>query len=397
MYGRNIIMRIGVFADKGMGKWDVQSLEPLSEIANITLFVADNNKHDISNFKLPKYILLHKHETWLSLQKIRCYIQRWFFDNKRLTHLDFYPFSLEEHFSLNEYDIIFNLAAQRSLYTTASLKDKFGYKLIYRYPFTFPFTQIFDERSEFIRDKSFDKIDHFICISYTAKDNLELEGVDPSKIDVVHNSVDLSFFSPGIKNPSLLDKLKISEENKIILFVGKLASWKNPFTILYSLKILKENGLSLKLLLAGQGAQKLYLQKTAKILNIVDDVIFLNFIEYSELNEYYRLADVFVVPSMTTLTWEEQFSFAAIEAMASGLPIVVTSCGGLPEAVGDAGRIYPQGNHKELARHLYEILTDNQVRETMSIQSRRRAEQMFDNKKNSLKMLEVFKKVLAER
>ena len=56
-------IRIGVFADKGMGKWLVQSFEPLKDMADITLFISDNNKHDPSSFNLTKHLLTHKHET----------------------------------------------------------------------------------------------------------------------------------------------------------------------------------------------------------------------------------------------------------------------------------------------------------------------------------------------
>lgn len=386
-------MRIGVFADKGMGKWLVQSFEPLKDIVDITLFIPENNKHDPSSFNLPKHILTHRRETWLSIKHVGSYLRRWLKDNESLTHVDFYPFSLAEHFSSNRYDIILT-KADRSLYTLSSLKERFGYKLIYRYPFTLPFTHIFDKRSEFARRKSFEKIDHFICISETARKNLEYEGIDPSKIDVVYNSVDLSFFSPGEKDTELMDKLNISKDDHVIIFVGKLVSWKNPFTLLYALKILLQKGLSIKPILIGQGAQKPNLQKTAEILDLKDRIIFLGFVENTQLNKYYRLADVFVMPSMTTITWEDQFPFAVVEAMASGLPVVVTQSGGMPELVGDAGRIYPQGNYRELARHLYEILTDKQLSQSMSASSRQRAEDMFDNKKNSLKIFEVCKKVI---
>lgn len=385
-------MRIGVFADKGMGKWLAQSFEPLAERADITLFMSENNKHDPASFNLPKHILKHKVEATLSIKHIRHYLKRWLKDNEGLTHVDFYPFSLAEHFSEHKYDLILT-KADRSLYTLSSLKDRFGYKLIYRYPFTLPFTHIFDKRSEFARRKSFEKVDHFICISETARNNLEYEGINPSKIDVVHNSVDLLFFYPGQKDTELLNKLKISETDKVIIFVGKLTSWKNPFTLLYASKILMEKGLSIKLILAGQGAQKANLQKTAELLGLSGNTIFLNFIENTELNKYYRLADVFVMPSMTTITWEDQFPFAVIEAMASGLPVIVTNSGGMPELIDDVGRIYPQGNYRELARYLFEILADDGLRKTMAVKSRQRAEEMFDNKKNSLKIFEVFKKV----
>ncbi|MBI5050082.1 MAG: glycosyltransferase family 4 protein [Nitrospirae bacterium] len=386
-------MRIGIFADKGMGKWLVQSFEPLKGMADMVLFIPENNKHDPSAFNLPKHILTHKHETWLSIKYLSRFCKRWLYDNEMLTHVDFYPFSLEEHFNSHKYDLILT-KSDRSLYTLSFLKDKFGYKLIYRYPFTLPFTHIFDKRSELARRKSFDKVDHFICISETAKNNLEYEGITPSKIEVVYNSVDLAFFSLGEKDHNLLTKLKISKTDKVIMFVGKLTSWKNPFTLLYALSVLIKKGLSVKLILAGQGAQKSNLQKTAALLNLSDKVLFLNFIENTELSKYYRLADVFVMPSMTTITWEDQFPFAVVEAMASGLPVVVTNSGGMPELLGDTGKIYPQGNYKELARHLHEMLTDDKLRGTMSARSRQRAEEIFDNRKNSLKILEVFKKVL---
>ncbi|MBI5195239.1 MAG: glycosyltransferase family 4 protein [Nitrospirae bacterium] len=385
-------MKIGVFADKGMGKWLVQSFEPLKDLADITLFIPENNKHNPASFDLPKHILTHQHETWLSLKHPRCSFKRWLKDNECLTHVDFYPHSLEEHFSACKYDAILT-KADRSLYTLASFKDRFGYKLIYRYPFTLPFTHIFDKRNEFAWRKSFEKIDHFICLSETARKNLEFEGVNLLKIDVVHNSVDLSFFSPCAKNTELLDRLNISINDKVIMFVGKLTSWKSPFTLLYAAKLLIQKGLSVKLILAGQGAQKANLQKTAELLGVSGNTVFLNFIENTELSRYYSLADAFVMPSLTTLTVNEQFPFAVVEAMASGLPVVVTQSGGMPELVGDAGRIYPQGNYMELAGHLFEILTDGNLQRTMAVKSRQRAEEMFDNRKNSLKIFEVFKKV----
>jgi glycosyltransferase involved in cell wall biosynthesis len=68
----------------------------------------------------------------------------------------------------------------------------------------------------------------------------------------------------------------------------------------------------------------------------------------------------------------------------------------MPELAGDAGRIYPQGNYRELARHLYEILVDERVGHAMSVRSRERAEEVFDNKKNSMKIYEIFKKVIED-
>lgn len=385
-------LQVGIFADKGMGKWLVQSFEPLNQLVDFTLFISENNKHDYSNFQLPKHILTHKHETSLTIKNIKRYIKRWWYDNEKLTHVDFYPFSLEEYFSKNPLDIAVT-KSDRSLYTLASLKNKFNYKLIYRYG-PLPFIHILDKRSELAYRKSFDMVDHFYCFSNTARQNLENEGIESSKIDVIYNSVNLSFFSPGNKDSELMAKLNITNNDKLILFVGKLTSWKNPFTILYAAKLLFKKKLPIKVLFAGRGAQKQNLQNMACFLGLRDRVIFLDFIENAELNKYYRLADVFVMPSLSTLMWEDHFPFAVIEAMASGLPVIVTNSGGMPELIGDVGRIYPQGNYRELSRHLYEILIDEQLRSSMAVNSRQRAEEMFNNKKNSMKIYSVFQKVI---
>ncbi len=387
-------LNIGIFADKGMGKWLSQSFEPLVNKANITLFIPENNKHDPSAFKLPKIILRHKHESWLALKKLGDYFRRWLNDNERMARIEFYPYSLREHFSTHRYDLMFT-KADRSLYTLSMLKDEFGFKLVYRYPFTLPFTQVFDKRSEFTRRKSFDKIDHFICISETDKKNLEYEGINPSMIDVVHNSVDLSFFKPGEKDDGLKKRLGISGADKVILFVGKLVSWKNPFTLLYAIKILHHKGIQVKLLMAGRGVQRENLRNMVSLLGVADSVILLDFIENTSIDKYYRLADIFVMPSLTTITWEDQFPFAVVEAMASGLPVVVTDSGGMPELVGDVGKIYPQGNYRELAQCICEILADGDLHRMLSDKSRQRAEDMFDNSINSLKILSVLKKVVS--
>jgi glycosyltransferase involved in cell wall biosynthesis len=103
------------------------------------------------------------------------------------------------------------------------------------------------------------------------------------------------------------------------------------------------------------------------------------------------------MPSMTILAWEDQFPFAVVEAMASGLPVVVTESGGMPELVGDVGRTYPQGNYWRLAENLYELLSDDNLRQTLGLRARQRAEEMFDNSKNSLKIYEIFSKEIANR
>jgi len=386
------MLKIGVFADKGMGRWLVQTFEPINKDSEITLFIPYNNKHDHSLWRLNKHILNNNHEIWLSIKNLRTYIKR--LKNAEFNnHVEFYPFSLIEHFSSNKYDIIIT-KAYRSLYTLSTLKKRFGFKLVYRYPYALPYTQIFNKRFEFSRRMSFKKIDHFICISETAKNNLMFEGYDASKIDVIKNSVDLSVFKPRNKDIDLMKDLGIKNNEKIVIFVGKLTSWKNPFTILYALKLVAEKKINVKVILVGQGAQKTNLIKTAKLLGIYNRVIFTGFIENYKLNKYYNISDISIMSTVTSTTINEQFPYSLVESMASGVPVVATNSGGMPELVGKIGKLYPQGNYNELANIIIDILSqeDNEIT-LLRQQTRKHAELMFNNKNNSKLLLDILRKI----
>lgn len=101
----------------------------------------------------------------------------------------------------------------------------------------------------------------------------------------------------------------------------------------------------------------------------------------------YRDADVFVLPSRRGGTWEELFGIAIIEAMASGLPAIVTDCIGPREIVrsGYDGLIVPQGSKSELAKAMDVLVRDRKQRRAMAEAARRTAESKYDVLQNALR------------
>lgn len=93
--------------------------------------------------------------------------------------------------------------------------------------------------------------------------------------------------------------------------------------------------------------------------------------------EAYRGMDLLVLPSRTTPTWKEQFGRVLVEAMASGVPVLGSSSGAIPEVLGDAGAVFPEGDVRALARTIADLLADPSRRTGMSARGRDRAEKRY--------------------
>jgi glycosyltransferase involved in cell wall biosynthesis len=84
-----------------------------------------------------------------------------------------------------------------------------------------------------------------------------------------------------------------------------------------------------------------------------------------------------VLPSLTTPTWKEQFGRVLIEAMACEVPVVGSSSGEIPEVIGDAGLVVPEGNVDALAGALQRLYEDEELRKRLGMLGRQRVLQHF--------------------
>ena len=127
-------------------------------------------------------------------------------------------------------------------------------------------------------------------------------------------------------------------------------------------KISKENP-NAKLLILGEGEEKENLRKFAIRLKLKDRVIFKGEIPNKEVTEYMVASDVFALPSLS-----EGFPVTILEAMASGLPIVVTKVTGITEIIinGENGFLAEPKNTKEIAEKILLLLEDEEMRERIS-------------------------------
>ncbi len=87
--------------------------------------------------------------------------------------------------------------------------------------------------------------------------------------------------------------------------------------------------------------------------------------------------DVLVLPSRTTSVWKEQFGRVLTEAMACKVPVVGSSSGAIPEVIGDAGLVYPEGDIRELAECLRLLMQSRELRGRLSERGYKRVKSLY--------------------
>jgi glycosyltransferase involved in cell wall biosynthesis len=108
-------------------------------------------------------------------------------------------------------------------------------------------------------------------------------------------------------------------------------------------------------LIVGAGPDAERLRDHANDLRVADAVEWRTAVPYDEMPDVFARASAFVLASLPTPFWEEQFGMVVAEAAASGLPIVAASSGAIPEVLDGHGRLFPPGDWQALAAALAEL------------------------------------------
>lgn len=138
----------------------------------------------------------------------------------------------------------------------------------------------------------------------------------------------------------------------VIGFIGRLEPYKGVDVLLRG-AVLRPTW---RLEITGDGPEGPALRRLAESLGIADRTTFLDFAVGAELAARYRRLDVVAVPSVPWPGWREQFCRVAVEAMASGVPVVASRSGALPDVLADAGELVEPGNPGSLAEGIDRVL-----------------------------------------
>jgi glycosyltransferase involved in cell wall biosynthesis len=138
-------------------------------------------------------------------------------------------------------------------------------------------------------------------------------------------------------------------------FAGRITAAKGWRVLLAALTQLPEH---CKCLIAGDGDEEAELRLWCQMPALRERVYYFGALEKAKLWDFYRALDVFVLPSLTTPRWAEQFGFVLAEAMACGVPVIGSDSGAIPEVIGDSGIIVEENNSTALAAAIRSIEND---------------------------------------
>ncbi|MEM3553505.1 MAG: GT4 family glycosyltransferase PelF [Candidatus Hadarchaeum sp.] len=220
-----------------------------------------------------------------------------------------------------------------------------------------------------------------IAVSQALANEVINLGINPNKVVVISNGVDVERFKP----------LPPQHRQNIILYVGSLIERKGVRFLLAAMPNVFAALPDYQLLIVGEGPQYPMLKQMTESLNIADKVVFLGFQSYDQVRTLMQRAKLLVLPSI-----EEAQGVVLLEALACGTPVVASKVGGIPEVVTrDVGVLVPSANPAALSEAIISILTNSKIWLDMSHQARVRAENVYNWKEIAKQTISVYKEVLG--
>jgi D-inositol-3-phosphate glycosyltransferase len=230
-----------------------------------------------------------------------------------------------------------------------------------------------------------------------ARQLVELYGADPDRVRVVPPGVDLELFTPGDRGAARA-AVGLPVDARVLLFVGRIQPLKAPDVLLRAAADLlgRRPELRPSLVVAVLGGPSgtgmdtpRQLERLAARLGIAAQVRFVPPVDREQLVQWYRSADLVAVPS-----YNESFGLVAIEAQASGTPVVAAAVGGLPTAVADSGVLVPDHETRTWSTALEALLDDDVRRADLAERAVRHASQ-FGWEHTTDQLMEVYAEALV--
>jgi len=231
-----------------------------------------------------------------------------------------------------------------------------------------------------------------LTVSESSKrDILRFVDLPPDKIDVIYNAYDERFAVEPCEEDVVRVRERYQLHDEFVLYAGNVKPHKNLERLIEAFHLVRKRGLEhLKLVLIGDEISRYAaLRRAVHRHQLHNYVRFLGYLPEATLAVMYRLAGVFVFPSLY-----EGFGLPPLEAMASGTPVVTSNVSSLPEVAGDAAVLIDPYDPSAIAGGIEQVLTNETLRRDLRQRGLARARQ-FSWEQSVRRVREIYDEVSA--
>jgi glycosyltransferase involved in cell wall biosynthesis len=210
-----------------------------------------------------------------------------------------------------------------------------------------------------------------VC-AFSATALREVDGFSGVQVGVIENGIQLDRYAGHLDSTLARQRVGVPADRRYIVNVARLHPVKDQATLIDGFRVVAPAHPDVDLLLAGDGPLRAELEQRVRQLNLGDRVHFLGVRD--DVPSVLAAADVFCLTSVS-----EAASLTLLEAMGSGLPVVVTNVGGNPEIVRDSveGLLVPRGDANAVGRALLQILDDPGLAARLGAAGAERVRQLY--------------------
>lgn len=201
--------------------------------------------------------------------------------------------------------------------------------------------------------------------------------------------VDAERFRPGkpARPPAERDAAGLT-----IGYVGRLVPQKGVIDLVEAVAGLPP---TVHLHVVGSGVLETKLRQRAEALGLGDRVTFIPWTSSTELPDLYQRLDLLVLPSRTQPHWQEQFGRVLVEAMACGVAVVGSDSGEIPHVIGEAGRVFPEGDVAAMREILLHLLNHPAERQALAQRGRQRVLAHYTQERIAHAYLEIYREMVG--
>jgi L-malate glycosyltransferase len=225
-----------------------------------------------------------------------------------------------------------------------------------------------------------------IAISDFVKSRLLGVGVREEKVVVIHNGIDADYYQPApTTRQAWVERFSLPPEDLVLTTVSFLLPHKEIEILLETVALLVERGIGVRLFVAGKGPLRAELEQLSKRLGIEDRTYWLGYVE--DLRPLMQASDIFLLASPG-----EGFGNVTAEAMACGVPAIVTRSGGSGDVVTDreTGYLLPTPTANHFANAIETLAGNSGLRHEMGKRARERVKERFGLTEFAAKTMSVY-------